>query len=59
MKMLFCTFAAAAAAPPLASPASVWTRAYTQPQPGITETERERESEGEGRRRRMKKVWER
>lgn len=44
--VLFCTFAAAAAAPPLISPASVWSQAYTHPQPGITETE----GEGGGKR---------
>lgn len=42
VSVLFCTFAAAAAAPPLASPASVWSRAYNHPQPGITEKDRER-----------------
>ncbi len=52
--MLFCTFAAAAAAPPLVSPASDWSRAYTHPQPGITERER-----GGGRERKRERERER
>lgn len=43
MVMVFCTFAAAAAAPPLTSPASVWSRAYSQPQPSITGRDRKGE----------------
>lgn len=40
----FFTSAAAAAAPPLTSPASVWSRACPHPQPSITETD----TEGDG-----------
>lgn len=43
--VLLCTSAAAAAAPPLASPASVWSQEYTHPQPGITERERRKRKE--------------